>query len=522
MTGGRSRSRPVDRAGLLVALAFAAWAVLPLLALLVDAATNGESFTGATGPLTAADQLRFMAWLREAGAHTLISNDFGLQGGERLLLQPLYLVSGVLWKIGASPHLAYLVWLPIACAALVVGFTAYVRRRLTCPGARAAALALALFYFTPLLPFLDWAGIASPLTANQLVIVAGAAAPFWETWGYFSSAIGLGLMPLYLLGLERVAEGDAEAGRASGLTMGAGLAVAWLHPWGGLTLLLLTAAVIRPLVVRAPWRAAGLLAAPALPLAGYAILVEANPALGLGNWQASFFPDRPAWTLLIALLPLVAAAFLGLRGRKRGTGERLLRLWPLAALATYLVLGHSARLQALAGITLPLAVLAARGWPRLTRRPALGLAALAVATVPGMLYAAQTMRDSVRAEYAPYELGRGEADLLAYLDRSGARGGVLASSYLSPAVPALAGRSTYAGLPSNDTSARVRARDTDRFLAGRLGSGATRDLLTRANVPFIAVDCRHRIRFDDVLAPLGYRSRRFGCARLYERHLSSR
>ena len=74
-------------------------------------------------------------------------------------------------------------WLPVACVAVAVGFAAYARRRLAGPGARAAALALALFYFTPLLPLLDWGGIASALTANQLVVVAGAAAPFWGNVG---------------------------------------------------------------------------------------------------------------------------------------------------------------------------------------------------------------------------------------------------------------------------------------------------------------------------------------------------
>ena len=161
---------------------------------------------------------------------------------------------------------------------------------------------------------------------------------------------------------------------------------------------------------------------------------------------------------------------MGLAAAERGVGERLLRLWPFAALATYVVLGQSARLQALAGITLPLAVLAVRGWPRLTRRPALGLVALAIATVPGMLYAAQTMRDTVRAGRSPYELKKGEADLLAHLDRSGARGGVLSSSYLSPAVAAMAGPPTYAGLPSNDASANDRAREADLLLDGRLSA----------------------------------------------------
>jgi hypothetical protein len=472
--------------------------------------------TGATGALTAADQLRFMAWLREAGTHGLIGNDFGPTGGERLLLHPLYLVSGALWKVGLSPQLSYLLWLPVACAALLGGFSTYIRQWVADPVSRAAALALALFYFTPLLPVLDWGGIASALNANQLAVVAGAAAPFWQAWGYFASAIGLGLMPLYLLGLEVACEDSKRRGMLV-LTAAAGLGAAWLHPWGGLTLLLLTAAVASPLMRRNPAGAVALVLAVVAPLVYYAVLARVDSDLGLGNWQADFFSDRPAWTLLLALLPLAAAAFPGVRVGGHGIGERLLWLWPLAALGSYVLLGSSARLQALAGVTLPLAVLAVRGWQRWFSFRAVGLAALALATLPGMLYAAQTMRDTVRAEYAPYDLAPGEADMLAHLDGSDRQGGVLASSYLSPAVPAFADRGTYAGLPSNSASASDRAREADLFMDGSLERREARALLIEANAPFVADDCRHPTGLGSVLAPLGYTVRRFGCASLYER-----
>jgi hypothetical protein len=60
----------------------------------------------------------------------------------------------------------------------------------------------------------------------------------------------------------------------------------------------------------------------------------------------------------------------------------------------YFALASDDRLPALEGITLPVAVLAARGWHRLRMPAALGATGLAAATIPGMLYSARTLRDT--------------------------------------------------------------------------------------------------------------------------------
>lgn len=87
--------------------------------------------------------------------------------------------------------------------ALAAGYGAYVRRLVPIGLGRAAALAIALFYVTPLLPALDWGGILNANQVNDLVVVAGHTAAYWQTWGYFASAIGLGLTPWFMLRLER-------------------------------------------------------------------------------------------------------------------------------------------------------------------------------------------------------------------------------------------------------------------------------------------------------------------------------
>ena len=48
----------------------------------------------------------------------------------------MYAISGLLWRLGLSIQLAYLVWAPVALLVLFLGSAAYVRRFLAGRGSR--------------------------------------------------------------------------------------------------------------------------------------------------------------------------------------------------------------------------------------------------------------------------------------------------------------------------------------------------------------------------------------------------
>src|SRR5437867_3865536 len=145
--GDSSRSACRHHAPVVIALV--ASSIGPIIVLVVRARINHGTWTGAFAPFGGDDQLRYLAWIRDAGAHGLIANPFGGDPSGHVYLNPLFLFSGIATRIGASSQLAYVLWLPVAVGALYGGYAAYVRR-LVPPGRMAtAALVLALFYVTP-------------------------------------------------------------------------------------------------------------------------------------------------------------------------------------------------------------------------------------------------------------------------------------------------------------------------------------------------------------------------------------
>jgi hypothetical protein len=192
--------------------------------------------------------------------------------------------------------------------------------------------------------------------------------------------------------------------------------------------------------------------------------------------------------------------------------ERILVLWPVAALAVYFALDGSARLPALQGVSLPLAVLAARGWSRLRMPRALGVTALAVAALPGMVYSAQTFRDTVTGQGVPYTIGESERMALHYLARGSRHGVVLAPQGIGVTVPAFAGLRVVVASASLDQRLHGRARQL--FLGGLTPDGAAR-VITSIGPSYVLTDCRHRADISRLVGPLGFVRRRFGCAAVY-------
>jgi hypothetical protein len=518
----RLRAGVPRTAGPAVLAGFVAWAIAPIVAFLTLAAVRGRVWGGAWAAMGGADQYRYLAWIRDAGHHILVAKQFGFGAADHLYLHPMFLLSGLAWRAGAGLQVAYLLWLPPALAVLLGGYAAYAIRTLEAGWGRLVALALALGFVTPLLPALDWGDLVDSATANHLVVAAGASVPYWQAWGYLPTTLALGAMPLCVLALERTLAPDVrDRRRATAAAALAGLAVAWLFPWGGLTLLLLVAGVAaweRPARRTLPLLAVAL--ALAAPLAYYWALRRVDAAWALGSLQANYDPMRPLWVLLATLGPLALPGVLAIR-RPRDAGDRLLLLWPPAALATYFLLDRSGNLDALASIGLPLAVLAVRGWRRLLLPNVAAAGLVVLAVVPGMGYMAQTFRDFARSKAVPYTLRPGEADALGYLERTGPDR-VLSSPYIGNAVPALAGDRTWAAFHALDPALNVPALQAADLFAGRMSPAAARALVVSTGATALLSDCASRARLAAVVGPLGFHARRFGCATVYRRVTSPR
>ena len=128
----------------------------------------------------------------------------------------------------------------------------------------------------------------------------------------------------------------------------------------------------------------------AVPLAYYAGLARWDSAWDLSQRLNDVAPP-PVWAVVLAVGPLAVPAVAGLRRPGTAVAERALILWPAASLAGLVALA-SYPIHALGGLSLPLAVLAVRGWRRLRLPAVAGAAAIVLMTVPGAAYWARQFR----------------------------------------------------------------------------------------------------------------------------------
>jgi hypothetical protein len=510
VTGERTR---IGRGFYAVGAVVALWLVVPFIVLFVAVGSHGRAFTGAAF-YDAVDQLQYMAWIRDAGQHGLVSNLFDIRPDPHLFLHPVFGLAGLLWKLGASIQLAFLVWEPLFAAAILVGFAVYVRRMIASPRAQVAALFLALFMLTPVTPLFAWLHLGS--AADQF----GALVMGLETFpgGYLSGAgaIAIGLLGPFLLGVERIlvpAARRADRGLCwySGWTAAAGIGVAWLHPWQGLTLLVILAGLVlwerhRAVAVR---RLGPIALATAAPLVYYFALSHTDSAWH-GVSQPNNFPHFGIW-FYATMLPIAALALPGVRRERLDTAGRLLLLWPLAATVVYISLSSSWIYHSFAGVSLPLAILIVNGRRRLGVRTVLGALGVGLLTLPGIVFYLQKLHD----EAAQHFLARDEASALRYLATAPGAGGVLAREPLGSAVPAFTGRQTWVGHPTWTPNAAVRASQADALFAGRLDPAAAAALVRQSGARFVLADCRTRADVAALLGPTLASATRFGCAVVY-------
>src|SRR5215207_5084497 len=189
----------------------------PLVVLVLRLLAYGDAPTGADGPLTG-DQLQYLAWVRDAGSHGLASNLFELRPSAHVFAHPLFTPSGLVWRLGVPLEVAYWIWKPVAVVALFAGARALAARLLPgdCP-AQAAAVALALFSFTPIAALVGWAELGSAAGREHLVSTAWELFGAGSLWGYMPTAIAIGLMPAVVLTAERALDSGRRApGRGAG------------------------------------------------------------------------------------------------------------------------------------------------------------------------------------------------------------------------------------------------------------------------------------------------------------------
>jgi hypothetical protein len=500
----------------------AAFAALAGLSLLVLAAllTKGRALTGADG-LLAADQLQYFTWIRQAGEHWLAGNEYDMAPDNRVFLHPGFLLSGLLHEwLGLSVPLSYLLlWKPVAVALLFWGVLAYARRMLPAGGPRYAGLILGVFAVMPASAFVAWTGLGGKPRQYTFDFIAGELASAQYLWGYLMTAIAVALMPLVLLAVER-------RRRLVLAALGA-LLVTWLQPWQGGTLVLVIAAAEAVTWQRTRERPGigvlAVLGAACVPAVYYAVLQRTDAAWELAG-QVNAAGTQPTWSwpwwaIALTLAPLAIPAALAYRTPAPTWQDVAARAWPLAALLVYLAPVGTFPYHAFQGMSIPLAILAVQGvrsvWPH--PRPALVVAALALMVVPGTAHRFEVAVNSIRAAGDPYFVFPGEQAALDALEADPRPGGVLAPAYGGHMLPYKTGREVYVGALSWTPDWEARVVETRALFEGDLAPAEAQALARRSGARFVFVDCRPGLRdLEPVLGPLIERTRRFGCATLYD------
>jgi hypothetical protein len=525
---GRRRLRLASRISgfdLVVFMAFAALSVWVLVLVLAHAIGSDRSWTGTDG-VGLQDQMQYVAWIRDASRHVLASNLFVLAPTPHDYLQPLVAISGLFTALGVAPWLTLLLWKPVAVCVVFLAIRAYVRRVLVGVGGQRAATVLAVFFVGP-----------GQLVAQVLRHFGNHDFPWhdvtldpwigWWSWGYPFGLMALGAMLAALVVYSR--ERGERAVRLSPLL--AALA-SWLHPWQGATLIVILVICelgefartrVRPRVRQFLLTSLG----GALPLVYYVVLARTDQTWELGRAASS--TSWPLWALALCELPLALPAALAYTSRPRSFLNRATLVWPVAAVAVFLVSETDGgfALHAFLGVNVPLAVLAVQGWcifgkrSASLRQPALAWLAVGILVLPALAdqlrWANQTVSASAQA---PPPGGHGDAKFVAdgersalnYLAGLSAPGGVLTRSYLGTVVPGLTGRSTYVGDAFWSPGFVSRATVADDFFLGRMSGTAARAFVRRTGASFMLIDCSSRRQLERTLAPLVTAVQRFGCA----------
>jgi hypothetical protein len=466
------------------------------------------------------DLWQYMSWIRESGEHGLIANRFDIGPYDSVFLQPMALVSALVWKLGAPIQVAYIAWKPVAIVAIFLSVSAYCRRHLETPWTRRAAIVLALFMFTPAQALVESLGLAGQRGNYSIDLIQSNLLLGEQTAGSLPLVLSVAAMPIFLLGCERLVRRQAPAsGRLVLGTAAAGAAAAWLHPWQGFTLLLIVgAAAVWDRLDRSWVRAALPVAATAAPLAYYAVLRWKAPAFVIADKLT--ITGFAAWVLPVALAFVVLPALPGLRRPShRDLGDRMLMLWPAVAIVLFFLLGpdKDRAFHAFNGISVPLGVLSVRGFvmhrDRL-RRAAVPLAVAGLALLLGSVpvYTVRRIDNARNNAFLNDQIPEMDR-ALEYLRHVPRPGGVLAPVPFSAPVPAMTGRPVWVGHQAWSPQWYEREKFAEGLDNGLLSPADSRRLVAISRARFV-------ITWYEDLRPLLGRSirsvRRFGRVYVYE------
>lgn len=528
-----TRRRPgPDWFELLILAAFAAVSMWVVALDLYHASVHGLVWTGTDG-IYIVDQMQYLAWIQEAAKHVLASNLFVLRPNPADYFQPAAVISGGLVALGVAPWLSLLLWKPVAVIAAFYGVRAYAHRSFEGTWSRRIALVLGLFF-----------GSFTIIYGSSGVL--GDLFPPFLTWGYTFGLLASAVMLFALLAYGRVRSAPGPVRLRSLLLPGVlGALAGLLHPWQGeLVIVIVVGAelVFWCLDRRLPRR----LALPVLtliitgaPLLYYEILGRTDL-----SWKLARVASKHSFslaTILLAVVPLLLPALLAYRLRPRTFLDVANRVWPVAALAIYVVSGSAVSatpLHAFEGITVPLSVMAIQGvqsvnWrrlhvPRLVAEPPVrGLivgAVVLAATIPAMVSELSAVKAAVApAPGNPNFITHDERAALRFLAADPKPGGVFTRFYLGTVVPAETGRHTYVGdCLWSEPDCTQRAQISQMVFDGELPPASARWIVQQLGARFVLADCDTRPDMDEVLAPLTASVRHFGCAAVYTLRAGSR
>jgi hypothetical protein len=516
----------VTRAEFALLAALVCWGLFPVVLLLIHAADTHTRLTGADGLVGAdgelgGDQLQYLAWIRDASAHGLAADLFRLTDIRRVYLEPLFTISGGLYRLGVPLVVAYMVFKPIAIGALGIGAIAWARRMFgDRAGARAATVALSLFLATPGADLLGWTHVGKGGLAFPLFLLGSELHGADKIWGYVPSAIALGLMPIALLATERAlaiaaSQRPSRAGRAGPLALAtaAALIASWLHPWQGVTLILILAG----LAALRRGRGATTLAAPAiaaaLPLAYYYVLSHADPAWSLAStYEAT--KRAPAITLIVGFGPLALIAAPGLRRPRGEMIEQALLLWIAATFVNYFV-NDSFPPHAYQGLAFPFSVLAVRGFQRLRLPAIVGWLAVGLLTIPGMVSDARKLIRTFDRPLVQYYLPHDDVAALSWVTHHAPPGGVLAPTPFASVIPSQTGRAVWVGNGYWSLHYPEQSKLVQRLFRGHMRTTVARSFVASTGARILVADCDHRADLSKALGPMLASTHTFGCVRVY-------
>ena len=521
---------------LVAVFAMASFALFGLDA--VDAAANNRVYLGAANG-AAQDSMQYLAWATDAAHHGLIANLYGFNNGGHVFFHPIWLVTGLLHiDAGVSYPLLLGLWQAAALILLVIVLRRYAQLVLGNDGrARAIALTLALFLVSPFFLFV----VNLPLRINGQWTSRLTNESYAVQWisGDFPKALTVTAMIGYLIALERLLGTldrptlGAELLQPAGFAAAAlGATAAFLHPWQGTELAVLTVgvAIWDRLLSRRNVRLLLPLASIALPLLYYLILPKIDPGWATATRGSGAHRGIPLLGWLTTFGPVALASIPGWRSPATSDRQRLLRLWPIAVLITFVAV-PTGKYQAFAGVSVPLALLAVQGWRRIIeerrlagRNPRVlrflataGVVVLVFGVAPATTWLLINKRLNARAVA---ELDRPDADALDYLARQ-PRGGVLTTPKVGIWAPALTDDSTYVGHFLWSPRWGQRKNYVSRLFGyrGKLPLSQTEALalIEKPEARYVLEPCEAREKLWPLLESRGYSRHAFGCATVYSR-----